>query len=91
MKIGGGCIINACSSVDHDCAIGNFVHIAVGSYLSGTVKVGDATWIGAGATVTNNVNICGRCMIGAGAVVIKSIEGEGPYVGVSAKLLRDIN
>ena len=85
VKIGRGCIINTCSSVDHDCVIGDFVHIAVGSHLSGTVKVGNETWIGAGATVSNNVNICGRCIIGAGAVVIKDIEEEGTYIGVPAK------
>ena len=79
-----GCIINTCSSVDHDCVIGDFVHIAVGSHLSGTVKVGDATWIGAGATVSNNVSICGRCMIGAGAVVVDDITESGTYMGVPA-------
>ena len=83
-KIGRGCIINTCSSVDHDCVIGDFVHIAVGSHLSGTVKVGDATWIGAGATVSNNVSICGRCMIGAGAVVVDDITESGTYMGVPA-------
>ena len=85
VKIGRGCIVNTCSSVDHDCAIGDFVHIAVGSHLSGTVKVGNETWIGVGATVSNNVNICGRCIIGAGAVVIKDIEEKGTYIGVPAK------
>lgn len=56
--IGKGCIINTCSSVDHDCDVGGYVHIAVGSHLCGTVSVGDGTWIGAGATVSNNVFIC---------------------------------
>ena len=85
VRIGRGCIINTCSSVDHDCEIGDFVHIAVGSHLSGTVKVGDETWIGVGATVSNNVNICGGCMIGAGAVVVKNIEEKGTYIGVPAE------
>lgn len=85
VKIGKGCIINTCSSVDHDCEAGDYVHIAVGSHLCGTVSVGDGTWIGAGATVSNNVNICGDCMIGAGTVVIKDIEKPGTYVGVPAR------
>lgn len=83
--IGKGCIINTCSSVDHDCTVGDFVHVAVGSHLCGTVNVGDGTWIGAGATVSNNVFICPDCMIGAGAVVIKEIKESGTYVGVPAK------
>lgn len=82
--IGKGCIINTCSSVDHDCKVGDFVHIAVGSHLCGAVTVGQKTWIGAGATVSNNVSICHNCMIGAGAVVIKNIENSGTYVGVPA-------
>lgn len=83
--IGKGCIINTCSSVDHDCEVGDYVHIAVGSHLCGTVSVGDGTWVGASATVSNNVNICGDCMIGAGTVVIKDIEKPGTYVGVPAR------
>lgn len=84
-RIGKGCIINTCSSVDHDCEVGDYVHIAVGSHLCGTVFVGSGTWIGAGAIVSNNVSICPNCMIGAGAVVIKEIKESGTYVGVPAK------
>lgn len=83
--IGKGCIINTCSSVDHDCTVGDFVHVAVGSHLCGTVSVGDGTWIGAGATVSNNVSICSDCMIGAGAVIVNDIKESGTYVGVPAR------
>lgn len=86
--IGKGCIINTCSSVDHDCTVGDYVHVAVGSHLCGTVNVGDGTWIGAGATVSNNVFICPDCMIGAGAVVIKDIKESGTYTGVPANLIK---
>ncbi len=86
--IGEGCIINTCSSVDHDCKLGDFVHVAVGSHLCGTVDVGDKTWIGAGATVINNISICAGCMIGAGAVIVKDIKESGTYVGVPGKALR---
>ena len=84
--IGKGCIVNTCSSVDHDCEIGDYVHIAVGAHLCGTVKVGNATWIGAGATISNNIMINSSCTIGIGAVVIKNLEEEGTYIGVPAKL-----
>lgn len=85
-KIGRGCIVNTCASVDHDCAVEDFVHVAVGAHLCGTVNVGAYTWIGAGATVSNNISICSECMIGAGAVVVKDIEEKGTYVGVPACL-----
>lgn len=85
-RIGRGVIVNTSSSIDHDCVVKDYCHIAVGAHLSGTVVVGEETWIGTGATVSNNVNICGGCMIGAGAVVIKDIDEPGTYVGVPAKL-----
>ena len=82
--VGKGCIVNTCSSVDHDCKLGDFVHVAVGAHIAGTVVVGDNTWIGAGATVSNNVSICADCMIGAGAVIVKDITEAGTYIGVPA-------
>ena len=83
--IGKGCIINTSSSVDHDCKIGDFVHISVGSHIAGTVSIDNNTWIGAGAVVSNNVHICENCMIGAGAVVVENINESGTYIGVPAK------
>lgn len=88
VRIGKGCIINTCSSVDHDCDVGDYVHIAVGSHLCGTVSVGDGTWIGAGATVSNNISICSGCMIGAGAVIVKNIDSSGTYMGVPARKIQ---
>lgn len=85
VRIGKGCIINTCSSVDHDCVVGDYVHIAVGSHLCGTVTVENGTWIGAGATVSNNVYICSDCMIGAGAVIVNDIRESGTYVGVPVR------
>ena len=87
-SIGKGCIINTCSSVDHDNSIGDYVHIAVGAHLCGTVKVGNDTWIGAGATLINNISIFDGCVIGAGAVIIDDINERGTYVGVPARLIK---
>ncbi len=86
-KIGKSCIINTCSSVDHDCVILDYVHVSVGAHIAGMVHIGERTWIGAGATVNNNLSICADCMIGAGAVVIKNIEIQGTYIGVPAKMI----
>lgn len=86
--IGNGCIINTSASVDHDCVIGDYVHIAVGTHLCGTVTVGNGTWIGAGSTIKNNVSICDKCIIGVGAVVVKDIKNAGVYVGIPAKKMK---
>ena len=87
-KIGNGCIINTCSSVDHDCEIQDYSHISVGAHVAGNVQVGSHTWIGAGATIINNITITSNCMIGAGAVVAKSIEQQGIYKGIPARISR---
>ncbi len=84
-SVGNGAIINTCSSVDHDCEIGDYVHIAVGAHVAGSVRIKDFTWIGAGATVSNNVNICENTVIGAGAVVVKDICTPGVYIGIPAR------
>ena len=86
--IGKGCIINTCASVDHDCVLADYVHVAVGAHVAGTVTIGERTWIGAGATVSNNVSICADCMIGAGAVVVKDISEKGTYIGVPARMMK---
>ena len=84
-KMGKGVILNTCSSVDHDCVIGDYCHIAVGVHVAGTVNLGERVWLGAGVTVKNNVDICSDCIIGAGAVVVKDIIEAGTYIGVPAK------
>ena len=84
-RIGKACIINTSSSVDHDNLIGDFVHIAPGVRLAGTVKVGNGSWLGIGSVVSNNLSICSNCKIGAGAVVVKDIEESGTYIGVPTK------
>lgn len=86
--IGKSCIVNTCSSVDHDCTLGDYCHVSVGAHLCGTVNVGENTWIGAGAVVKNNITVCGDCMIGAGAVVVDNIGAAGTYVGVPARYMR---
>lgn len=84
--IGRGCIINTCASVDHDCKLEDYVHVAVGAHIAGHVEVGEKTWIGAGATVINGIRICSDCMIGAGAVVVKEVSKSGTYMGVPARI-----
>lgn len=83
--LGEGVILNTCSSIDHDCVIGDYCHIAVGVHVAGTVRIGENVWLGAGAIIKNNVEICPDCIIGAGGVVVKDITESGTYVGVPAK------
>lgn len=88
-KIGKHCIINTCSSLDHDNIIDNFVHISPGSHLAGDVQIGEGTWICAGVTIINNIKIEKNNIIGAGATVVKDIEEKNnTYVGVPIKKIK---
>jgi UDP-3-O-[3-hydroxymyristoyl] glucosamine N-acyltransferase len=44
-RLAEGVIINTRASVDHECILGNGVHIAPGAVLAGRVTVGDNTMI----------------------------------------------
>jgi UDP-perosamine 4-acetyltransferase len=85
--LGRYAIVNTSSSVDHDCALGDSVHIAPGATLGGGVRVGDNSFVGAGATVINGIHIAANCVIGAGAVVIRDCRENGKYLGVPARLV----
>ena len=50
-RIGKHCIINTCASVDHDCIVGDYAHIAPGAHLCGHVEVGEGALVGAGVCV----------------------------------------
>lgn len=79
-KIGKNVIINTRASVDHDCEIGDFVHIAPGVTLSGSVKVKEGAHIGTGASVIQNIRIGKNAMIGAGQAVRKNVEDDAWHV-----------
>ena len=89
--IGKGVIVNTSSSIDHDCTINSYSHIAVGSHICGFVHIGTNTWVGAGATISNHLSICDDCTIGAGALVIHDITSPDTYVGVPVKRIGGIS
>lgn len=84
-KAGLCAIINTNTTVDHDCVLGDFVHIASGAVLCGGVQCGSECLIGAGAVVLPGVKIASHCIIGAGAVVIRDCVGSGVYAGNPAR------
>ena len=85
--IGKHVIINTACSVDHDCILGDFVHIAPNATLCGGVQIGDETFIGAGAVVLPQIKIGKRVTLGAGTVVTKSIPDGATVVGNPGKII----
>jgi sugar O-acyltransferase (sialic acid O-acetyltransferase NeuD family) len=86
--IGKGCILNTGSIVEHDCRVGDNVHIAPGATISGGATIGDHCMIGVGANVIQLMRICPGALIGAGSTVIADITTPGTYFGSPAKRIR---
>ncbi|MCG8386779.1 MAG: acetyltransferase, partial [Cytophagales bacterium] len=88
--IGEHAIINTSASVDHDCVIEDFVHIAPNSTLCGNVQVGEGTLFGAGAVAIPGVKIGKNCTVGAGAVVVNDVPAGATVVGNPAKIIKSL-
>ncbi len=86
-KIGKAVICNTGSIIEHECEVGDFVHIGPGAVLCGNVSVGKETFIGANAVIRQGVQIGVNCTIGAGAVVIKDIPDNSVIAGNPSKNL----
>lgn len=87
-EVGDGAIINTNASVDHDCLIGAFSHIAPGVTIAGSVRIGKEVLIGVGARIIPGVTIGNRAIIAAGAVVTHDLASDVMAAGVPAKLMK---
>ena len=74
--------------VEHDCKLGDYVHLAPNACLGGNVTVGENTLIGIGASVIPNVVIGKNVSVGAGALVLEDIPDCAVVVGVPAKIIK---
>lgn len=86
--LGRACIVNTGAIVDHECRLGDGVHIAPGAHLAGCVEVGRYAMVGTGAVVLPRVKIGEGAIVGAGAVVLKDIPAGAVAVGNPARILR---
>jgi sugar O-acyltransferase (sialic acid O-acetyltransferase NeuD family) len=80
-EIGTGCILNTACIVEHECRIGDYVHLAPGAVLAGNVTVGPGTFVGANAVVKQGIRIGAHAVIGAGAVIIRDVPDRATVVG----------
>lgn len=87
-KIGEGCIINHRASVDHECILGNGVHLAPASTLCGCVNLGENVMIGAGAVVLPRLRVGNDTIVGAGAVVTCDLPASVVAFGNPARIIR---
>ena len=71
--IGKQVIVNTGASVDHDCEVGDFVHIAPQATLCGGALIGEGTIVGANSTILPGVKVGKWCTIAAGAVISRNL------------------
>lgn len=88
VMIGAAGLINHRASVDHECILGNGVHVAPGAVLCGCVTVGDYVMIGAGSVVLPKLSIGSGAIVGAGAVVTCDVPQGAVVVGNPARPIK---
>lgn len=74
--IGRHCIVNTGASVDHDCILLDYVHIAPGAHLCGTVTVGEGALVGVGVGIAPGTFIPAWSVVKARRLEIESISGD---------------
>jgi len=86
-RIGCNGIVNTRAVVEHDCVVGDHVHLATGCILAGGVQVGDLCHVGAGAVLRNAVRLASGVTVGAGAAVVADVAAGQTVAGVPARPL----
>lgn len=85
VSIGNYCILNTGCIIEHECVLGNGIHIAPGAVLAGNVTIGNGSFIGANAVIKEGICIGENVIIGAGAIVLKDVLDNKKLVGNPAK------
>lgn len=89
VAMGDACIVNTGASADHECVLGDGVHLCPGARLAGCVVVEEFATIGTGAIVLPRIRIGARAHVGAGAVVTRDVPPGAVVVGSPARRLRE--
>jgi len=74
--IGKHCIINTGATIDHDCVLEDFVHIAPGAHLCGNVHVGEGTLVGVGVGIAPNTTIPAWTLVRARELHMEPLYAE---------------
>ncbi|HRI90181.1 MULTISPECIES: NeuD/PglB/VioB family sugar acetyltransferase [unclassified Candidatus Accumulibacter] len=90
VRLGEACIVNHQALADHECVLGDGVHLAPGATLCGCVSLGNNVMIGAGAVVSPRVTIGAGTVVGAGAVVIRDLPAGVVVAGNPARIIRSM-
>jgi sugar O-acyltransferase (sialic acid O-acetyltransferase NeuD family) len=88
-EIGRHVIVNTCASTDHDCVLGDFVHVAPGVRLAGDVKLEEGAFMGIGSCAVPGARVGAWATVGAGGVVLGQIPSGATAAGVPARVISE--
>jgi len=83
--IGANSIVNTRAGIDHDCWLGENVHVAPGATLCGSVHVNERAFIGSGATVIQGLNVGMEAVVGAGATLTRNLAARQVLLGPAGR------
>ncbi len=84
-QIGDHTIINTNSSIDHDCNIAAFSHIAPGATLAGHVTLEEGCFVGTGSSIIPNISLGQWTNAAAGSVIVTNAKAAQQIKGTPAK------
>lgn len=87
-KIGRNCIVNTGSIVEHDCILGDGIHLSPSVALAGATKIEDRAWLGIGAVTKQLSEIGSDTIIGANSTVIHNIPSNVTAIGSPALITK---
>lgn len=93
IQVGDFCIFNLNSTISHDVVIDDFVYLAPGAHVTGSVHIETRAWIGIGVAINQGNESLKRRIgadstIGSGAVVVKDCEPNAIYAGIPARRIK---
>lgn len=89
VRIGSHAIINTSSSVDHDCIISDYAHVAPGAHLAANVRLETGAFVGTGSQVIPKIRVGEFSVVGAGATVIADVPPGVTTVGCPARVVKN--
>lgn len=89
-QIGSHVILNTKASVDHDCCVGDYVHIAV-SHLAGGSSADEGAFLALGSVVLPGICVGAWSTLGAGAVATKDVPPKTIAVGAPARVIKQVS
>ena len=86
--VGEHVIVNTGATIDHDCVIEDYCHVAPGCSVCGHVKLGVGTFLGVGTCICPMVEVGAQTTCGAGSIVTRSLPAQCLAYGCPATIVQ---